>query len=71
MVITKHTCNKCQSENIAPAQTDDQLELDEIFTFYTMKINHIRIWIALNKKKWTNRLILSWRWLNEFLQEVL
>ena len=29
---------------IAPAQEGDQLELDEIFTFYTMKINHIRIW---------------------------
>ena len=24
---------------IAPAQADDQLELDEIFTFYTLKIN--------------------------------
>ena len=32
---------------IAPAQANDQLELDEIFTFYTMKLNHIRIWIAL------------------------
>lgn len=37
-------------------QASDQLELDEIFTFYTLKINHIRIWIALNKR---NKQIVS------------
>jgi IS1 family transposase len=41
---------------ITPAKSDDHLELDEIFTFYTMKINQIRIWIALNKR---NRQIVS------------
>jgi hypothetical protein len=41
---------------IEPAKAGDQLELDEIFTYYTLKVNQIRIWIALNKR---NRQIVS------------
>lgn len=38
---------------IATAQAGDLLELDEVFTFYTLKVNHIRIWTvcrSLNKR---------------------
>ena len=42
--------------SIAPMQTGDSLELDEIFTYYALKINQIRIWIALNVR---NRQIVS------------
>ena len=31
---------------VLPAQTDDVLEVDEIFTFIAVKVFHIRIWIV-------------------------
>lgn len=38
---------------IAATQAGDPLELEEVFTFYTLKVNHIRIWTvcrSLNKR---------------------
>ena len=37
-------------DSIEPAQEDDILEVDELFTFFQSKCNPIRIWIALCRR---------------------
>ncbi len=35
---------------IAPCEAEDVIEVDEIFTYIFIKMNHIRIWIALCRR---------------------
>jgi hypothetical protein len=48
---------KKKAQNLAPFKTtiadataDDVLEVDEVFTYISMKINQIRIWIVQSRK---------------------
>lgn len=35
---------------VAPAQTGDVLEADELFTFVHMKVKHIRLWLVICRR---------------------